>query len=83
MVLTGVVIDVLEVGVSSTGVRVEAGVAVDWGPGKLQEATPRLRAMTAILKQFLIDSSFSIRIVTGRWSGYNSPSVFCFRMADF
>jgi hypothetical protein len=81
--MTDVEIGALEVGVSSTGVRVEAGLAVDWAPGKLQEANPRLKAMTAIQKRFLIDSSFSIRIVTGRWCDDNSPSVFCFRLANF
>jgi hypothetical protein len=66
VVLTGVEIEVLEIGVSSTGVRVDAGVAVGWDFGRLQAVSPRFRMRTAIQTRFLIDSSFSIRIVTGR-----------------
>jgi len=47
-VATGVSEEVLEVGVSSMGVGVEAGAAVGWDLGKLQDDNPRLKTMTAI-----------------------------------
>ena len=53
----------LEVGVSSIGVRLDAGVSVVWEAGRLQDDTPMRAAMTAIQKRFLILSSFSRRIV--------------------
>jgi hypothetical protein len=46
--MTDVEIGVLEIGVSSTGVRVDAGVAVGWAACKLQASNPRFSRMTAI-----------------------------------
>jgi hypothetical protein len=62
---------------------VDVGVAVDWDPGRLQADNPRFKMRTAIQTRFLIDSSFFVRIVTGRLNDDNSPSVFFFRLTDF
>jgi hypothetical protein len=45
---TGVGVGLLDVGVSSSGVRVEAGVSVVWDAGRLQDDTPMMAAATAI-----------------------------------
>jgi hypothetical protein len=45
---TGVRVNMLEVGVSSTGVGVDAGAAVGWDLGKLQDDNPRFNTITAI-----------------------------------
>jgi hypothetical protein len=56
---TGVEVGLPDVGVSSSGVRVDAGVSVVWEAGRLQDDTPMMAVMTAIQKRFLILSSFS------------------------
>jgi hypothetical protein len=48
----------LDVGVSSPGVRAAAGVSVVWVAGILQDDTPMTTAMLRIHKRFLIVSSF-------------------------
>src|SRR5215207_10712244 len=69
-------VELLDVGVSGRGVRVDAGVSVVWEAGRLQDDSPMRAAMTAIQKRFLMLSSFSLRIVIAGWRYRNSPSVF-------
>jgi len=57
-VTIGVREEMPDVGVSSTGMGVDAFVSVGWDVGKLQDDNPRFNTMTAIQKRFLIDSSF-------------------------
>ena len=64
----GVGVEMLEVGVSSIGVR--RGAAVVWRVGMLQDDIPKIAVMTTTHKRscpvdtrFLIYSSFSLRIV--------------------
>jgi hypothetical protein len=54
----GRAVELLDVGVSSSGVRVAAGVSVVWEAGTLQDDTPMTIAMLTIHKRFLILSSF-------------------------
>jgi hypothetical protein len=62
---TGVNVEVLDVGVSSTSVEPDTGIPVVCVVGKLQDDSPRMAAMMAIQKRFLILSSFSIESYTG------------------
>jgi hypothetical protein len=67
----------LEVGVSSTGVTVAAGVSVAWVAGIVQNDTPMTVAMLRIHKRLLMFSSFVSTLIVIGLSGYrNSPSVF-------
>jgi hypothetical protein len=56
---TGVGAGLLDVGVSSIGVGVEAGISVVWEVGRLQDDTPMMAAIRALQMRFLIVSSFS------------------------
>jgi hypothetical protein len=71
-------VGLLDVGVSSSDVRVDidTGVSVVWEAGRLQDDTPMSAVMTAIQKRFLMLSSFSPRIVLAGLLYCNSPSVF-------
>jgi hypothetical protein len=72
---TGVDVELPDVGVSGTDVRVEAGVSVIGDAGRLQDDKPMRAAMSAIQERFLIVSSFSLRIVTARLIICNSLSA--------
>jgi hypothetical protein len=56
---TSVAVGLLDVGVSSSGVRMDPGVSVVWEAGRLQNDTPMRAAMREIQKRFLMLSSFS------------------------
>jgi hypothetical protein len=56
---TDVAVGLLDVGVSSSGVRMDAGGSVAWEAGRLQDDTPMKAVRTAIQKRFLMLSSFS------------------------
>jgi hypothetical protein len=54
---TGVSVEVLDGGVSSTAVEPDTGIPVVWEEGRLQDATPTKAATMTIQARFLILSS--------------------------